>query len=139
MVNIRLAKIEDCKACAELSKIKELETNGDYVPEDYFKLLVDDDEMFFIAESENKVVGFIVGEPMKGGLAFMSILAVDTSLRGKGIGKKLVETFRKKCYEKGLKFIVFYAPKFNENTIEFYKKQGFNEGKLHVQFTEVRN
>lgn len=139
MVNVRLAKIDDCKACAELSKIKELETNGDYVPEDYFKLLVDDDEMFFIAEFENKIVGFIVGEPMKGGLAFMSILTVDTNLRGKGIGKLLVEAFRKRCDEKGLKFIVFYAPKFNENTIEFYKKQGFNEGKLHVQFTEVRN
>jgi predicted N-acetyltransferase YhbS len=78
MVNIRLAEIKDCEACCRLSEIKELETaDGSYISEDYFKKIVDEDEMFFVAEDSNQIVGYILGEPMKVNLAFLSLLTVD--------------------------------------------------------------
>ena len=139
MVKIRLSKLKDCKKCVELSRIEELRPAGsDYISEGYFRIFVDKDEMFFVAEENGKIVGYILGEPMKGKLANLGLLAVDPNFRGKGVGKKLVESFRKKCDEKGLKFLLLYAPKFNKNTLEFYKKCGFKEGKEHIQFLEER-
>jgi len=139
MVEIRLAKLEDCKNCAELSRIEELRpAESDFISEGYFRIFVDKDEMFFVAEDNGEIVGYILGEPMKGKMANLGLLTVNSKLRGKGIGKKLVETFRKKCDEKGLKYILLYAPKFNKNTLEFYKKCGFKEGKEHIQFLETR-
>lgn len=139
MVEIRLAKIGDCKKCAELSRIEELRPAGsDFISEGYFRIFVDKDEMFFVAEDKGKIIGYILGEPMKGNLANLGLLTVDNNFRGKGIGKKLVEAFRKKGDEKGLKYLLLYAPKFNKKTLEFYKKCGFKEGKEHIQFLETR-
>ena len=139
MVNIRLANLDDCKKCAKLSEIEELKTaTGTFITENYFRIFVDEDEMFFVAEENEEIAGYILGEPRKGKLANLGLLTVSKNHRNKGIGKKLVGEFRKKCDEKGLKHILLYAPKFNENTIEFYKKCGFTKGKEHVNFLEVR-
>lgn len=135
---IRLAKPKDCKACHELSKIKELEVaDGSYISEDYFKKMVDKDEMFFVAEKDNKIIGYLLGEPLKGDMAFLSLLAVDESQRGKGIGKQLLNKFEEQCKNKKLNPIIFYAPKFNKNTLHFYNKQGYMQGKDHVQFMKI--
>ena len=76
MVIIRLAKIEDCDACCKLSEIKELATaDGSYISENYFQKNVDEDEMFFVAEEAGKIVGYILGEPLKDNLAFLSLLS----------------------------------------------------------------
>jgi len=138
MVKIRLAKIEDCTACCNLSKIKELATpEGGHISENYFKKNVDDDEMFFVAEEDGKIVGYILGEPLKDNLTFLSLLTVDESQRGKGLGKKLISRFEEQCRNKKLNPIIFYAPKFNEDTIAFYNKQGYMQGKDHVQFMKI--
>lgn len=139
MVQIRLAAIDDCARCAELSRIEELRpAQSDFISEGYFRLFVDDDEMFLVAEDFGTVVGYALGEPIKGNMALLGLLAVDKSVRGKGIGKKLIQAFRERCDEKGLKFIILYAPQSNENTLEFYRRCGFTEGKGHVQFIEDR-
>lgn len=138
MTNIRLAKIEDCNACSKLSEIKELAAaDGSFISENYFKKNVDDDEMFFVAEDNNQIVGYILGEPLKDNLAFLSLLTIDKSQRGKGLGKQLIVKFEEQCRNKKLNPIIFYAPKFNENTIAFYKKQGYMQGKDHVQFMKI--
>ncbi|MFP4424278.1 MAG: GNAT family N-acetyltransferase [Candidatus Woesearchaeota archaeon] len=138
MVNIRLARIGDCKPCCKLSEIKELETpGGGFISENYFKKNIDDDEMFFVAEDNDEIVGYILGEPMKDNMAFLSLLTIDKSQRGKGLGKKLLAKFEEQCHSKKLNPILFYAPRFNENTIAFYNKQGYIQGKDHVQFMKV--
>ena len=139
MIKIRHAALKDCKKCAGLSKIEELKpVIGSYIPERYFKLFVDKDKMFFVAEYNNKIVGYILGEPMKGRLANLGLLAVDKKFRGKGIGKKLVEAFRKRCDKKKLNYMWLNAPKSNKKTLEFYRKCGFKEGKEHILFAESR-
>lgn len=138
MTTIRLARIEDCKACCRLSEIEELQTpDGGSISENYFKKNIDDDEMFFVAEENDEIVGYILGEPMKDNLAFLSLLTVDESHRGKGLGKQLLAKFEEQCKKKRLNPIIFYAPKFNENTTAFYNKQGYMQGKDHVQFMKI--
>ena len=136
-MKIRLATKKDCKRCAELSKIAELKpTIGGYITPNYFKNFVDKDKMFFVAEENNEVLGYILGEPLKGKLALLGLLSVDKKARDKGIGRKLVETFRRRCKQKKLTYTLIYAPSFNKKTIDFYKKCGFKKGKEHVNFAE---
>ena len=122
-----------------MSRIDELENPVEgHAPEEYFKLCVDDDEMFIVAEEEGKIVGYILGEPMKGNVAYVGFLTVSEEMRGKGVGKMLVEAFRKRCDEKGLTFLFLFAPKWNENTLAFYNSCGFTKGREFVHFAEVR-
>jgi len=137
---IRLATKKDCISCAELSKIKELkDPHGDFISEEYFRNFVDVDEMFFVAEDNNKIVGYILGEPLKCNLALLGLLTVSEKFRGQGIGKQLIKAFRDSCDNHNVEYIFFYAPNFNKNTIEFYKKQGFvTNDKLYSCFGENR-
>jgi len=138
MLKIRPARNDDCKKCAEFSQINELRTaGGRYISEEYFRECVDDDEMFIVAELDEEVVGYILGEPMKGNIAYLSLLTVSGNHRGKGIGKKLINAFLKRCEKKSLSYISLYAPKFNEKTITFYENCGFTRGKDHMQFEKV--
>ena len=139
MIKIRNATLKDCRKCAELSRIPELELPLEkYISEKYFRLFVDSDKMFFVAEKGREIIGYVLGEPMKGNLANLGLLAVDRKFRGKGIGKKLIDAMRKRCDEKGLTYILLYAPKNNKKTLEFYREHGFKEGKSYVQFVELR-
>jgi ribosomal protein S18 acetylase RimI-like enzyme len=139
MALIRVAREEDCSECECLSRIEELKTaTGNFLGKDYFKCFIDDDELFLVAEEEGSVVGYILGEPMKGRVAHIGMFTVSESHRGRGIGKMLVERFRKRCDEKGIRFIILYASE-NEKTIEFYRHRGFIEGKEYVHFLDMRN
>jgi ribosomal-protein-alanine N-acetyltransferase len=138
MVTIRNARLEDCMMCVELSKIEEFtQPDGSHVPYDYLKSYIDEDEMFLVAEVKGRVVGYILGEPLKGKIAYVALLTVDSQVRGKGIGRKLIDAFLKRCSEKELKYVFGFAPKFNKRTIEFYRKCGFKEGKEHIQFADI--
>ena len=140
MVNIRKATKKDIGSIVELSKIEELKTaTGGFISESYFNEFIDENGIVFVAEDNDNIIGYVLGEPMKGKLANLGLLAVHKDRRGQGIGKMLVDAFRKECDERGLTFILLYAPQFNENTLEFYRKAGFSEGKAHVQFIEDRS
>ena len=129
MVTIRPARLEDCQTCHELGKIQELAfTNGSFLPEEFFRIRVDHDQMFFVAEEEGQVIGFVVGEPLKGGIAYMGSFTVAEAWRGKGIGKMLISALVERCKEKKMNTLFFCAPKFNEKTIGFYRSQGFVQG-----------
>jgi ribosomal protein S18 acetylase RimI-like enzyme len=139
MIKIRSAKLKDCKKCSELSKIKELKTaDNSFISENYFRCFVDTDDMFFVAEEKENVIGYLLGEPLKGNLAFLSLLTVDKEHRNKGIGKKLIDRFKKRCDKKKLNYLVLYAPEFNKKTHKFYKSNNFIQGKKLIQFIEER-
>jgi len=52
---------------------------------------------------------------------------VDSSSRGQGIGKTLVDNFKQYCAEKNIQNLKVVASAKNKNAQEFYKKQGFSE------------
>jgi ribosomal protein S18 acetylase RimI-like enzyme len=132
---IRPALHQDCETCAGLSRIEEHEVpGGDHLPSDFFAANIDEDEMFIVAEDNGEVMGYILGQPMKGGYAYLSLLAIDAKMRGKGIGKMLVDAFLKRCIEKKLFFVSLFAPSFNEGTLEFYRTLGFEPGREHLEF-----
>jgi ribosomal protein S18 acetylase RimI-like enzyme len=132
---VKLGTANDCEACAQLSRIEELDSPGaDYIPAEFFEAHVDDDEMFLVAELSGNVVGCVVGQPMKGDWAYISLLAVDSMMMGKGIGKMLIDAILKKRVALGFGYVTLFAPKFNEKTLGFYRSIGLVEGRKHVQF-----
>ncbi|MHA2141959.1 MAG: GNAT family N-acetyltransferase [Candidatus Thorarchaeota archaeon] len=134
-IKVRPGAASDCKVCAQLSVIEELDSPGtDFMPAEFFEAHIDDDEMFLVAEAKGNVVGCVVGQPMKGDWAYISLLIVDPELRGQGVGKMLIETILKRCVAMRFGYVTLFAPKFNKKTLGFYRSRGFVEGKEHIQF-----
>lgn len=61
--------------------------------------------------------------------AYIHLLCVDPKMRGKHIGKKLVEKFTEEAALKNCKKIYLITKPVNWNSISFYKKLGFLEDK----------
>lgn len=141
MALIRSAKPADAKRCEEISRIPELkDAEGNFIPDNYFRncALENDDGLFMVAETQdskdNEIIGYILGDRLKGNIAHLGLLAVSQESRNKGIGKELLEAFRDKCIELDLFYMFLYAPQENKNTLEFYKRCGLTEGKGHINF-----
>jgi ribosomal protein S18 acetylase RimI-like enzyme len=73
------------------------------------------------------LLGFISQENPED--AYIHLLCVDPKMRGKHIGRKLVEKFTEEAALKECKKIYLITKPVNWNSISFYKKLGFLEDK----------
>jgi len=85
----------------------------------------------FVAEVENKVVGFalyyIRYSTWKGQRMYLEDILVNEPMRGKGIGKLLFDELIKEAKEKKFNGMVWQVLEWNEPAINFYKKyEGVN-------------
>jgi len=62
-------------------------------------------------------------------------LYVDPAMRGKGIGKALLQHLARRCVAEGLGRFEWWVLDWNEPSIEFYKAQG---GVMQDEWTKVR-
>jgi len=80
----------------------------------------------FVAEVENKVVGFalyyIRYSTWKGQRLYLEDILVNEPYRGKGIGKLLFDQLVEEAKEKKLQAMVWQVLEWNEQAINFYKK-----------------
>ena len=70
----------------------------------------------------------------KGQTMYLEDILVTESMRGKGIGKMLIEKLIEEAKEKGFKRITWQVLDWNEPAINFYKKFG---AKFDPQWTNV--
>ena len=84
------------------------------------------DELFFVAEINNKIVGLIFGEVLKGAGCLLWMLAVDSIYRKHDIGTKLLTYYETVCKERGIEWIFLCAP---DSAKRFYQKQNYSMGK----------
>ena len=136
MFKIRKAKKEDCPAMLDL--IRELalyekaphevtvdpihfEDSGFGEKPVWWAFVVEDE-----SRSENPVVAFalyyIRYSTWKGQVMYLEDILVTESMRGKGIGKMLMERLIEEAKEKGFKRITWQVLDWNEPAINFYKK-----------------
>ena len=82
----------------------------------------------FVAEYNYKVVGMALFYPRystwKGPTLHLEDLIVTESMKGKGIGTKLYNSFIDYAILKGVKRVEWVVLDWNKSAIEFYKKTG---------------
>ena len=133
--NIRLAQREDCSAMLEL--IRELavyEKAPDEVTVDPLHFEESGFGLnpvwwaFVVENQEKKVVAFalyyIRYSTWKGQVMYLEDILVTETMRGKGIGKMLIERLIQEAKEKGFKRMTWQVLDWNEPAINFYKKFG---------------
>lgn len=88
------------------------------------------------------ILGFISQENPEE--VYIHLLCVDPTMRGKNVGRKLVEKFLDDAALKGCKIVYLITKPINWNSIAFYRKLGFIEDKSHdtiniMGVTAIRN
>lgn len=143
-IAIRKATQEDLKAIQELNyKLFELEYNNfdpalnmnwtfSQTGENYFKKSIENATVW-VAVYNNKVIGYLAGSIEKTpayttkSLAELDNFYIDEEYRRQGIGKRLVEEFKKYCINKEIEEIKVTASAKNMNAKAFYQNNGFDE------------
>ena len=92
-----------------------------------------------VAIYENKIVGYLIGSLntqnryniyLQAELDNMCILE---QYRNLGIGSKLFNKFKEICIENNIKELKVVASYKNQNALEFYKKNGFEEAEITLK------
>ena len=80
----------------------------------------------FVAEDIfGNLIGALTGTRMSNGRASIALFAVDAKHRHQGVGSRLLDDFRLKCFMQGYTEIQLELRTTNVNALEFYKKHGF--------------
>jgi ribosomal protein S18 acetylase RimI-like enzyme len=85
--NVRRLDERDIDAAINLTDLE----NWGYTRADFRRLLALSPEGCFVAESRGRVVGVLTTTSYEG-LAFLGAVIVSPELRGKGVGKAMMET-----------------------------------------------
>ncbi len=133
--NIRRAQREDCSAMLEL--IRELAVYEKAPDEVTVDPLHFEESGFglnpvwwaFVVENQEKKVAafalyYIRYSTWKGQVMYLEDILVTETMRGKGIGKMLIERLIQEAKELGFKRISWQVLDWNEPAINFYKKFG---------------
>jgi ribosomal protein S18 acetylase RimI-like enzyme len=92
--------------------------------EEIEKKLARDPDLFLVAECEHKIVGSVIaGYDGRRGMVYH--LAVDSSVRGRGIGSRLMEEIEARLRAKGCLKSYLLVAEDNHEVDAFYKKQGW--------------
>ncbi|MFP4112631.1 MAG: GNAT family N-acetyltransferase [Candidatus Woesearchaeota archaeon] len=124
MMKIRKAKKED------IDKIQKILISGcmlNFPEQDgkkaMLKILKLQPDYFLVAEENKEVLGMIRG-CYDGSRALIHQLIIGSDARGKGVGTHLLKAITQSFKKRGAKTISCAS---TQNTIDFYKKFGFNE------------
>ncbi|MCR4263340.1 MAG: GNAT family N-acetyltransferase [Candidatus Roizmanbacteria bacterium] len=135
-MNVRPATINDLQQCEQLAQDPMLEfPSGGYPDKSYLEKYIDD-TYFLVAEDDNRVVGFILGEPLKDNGTGLWFLIVHENYRRKGFAKKLLEEFFSRAKSHERKWIFLTAHIHNEAALNFYRQMGFVQGKPHFEMAK---
>ncbi|MDD3487436.1 MAG: GNAT family N-acetyltransferase [Candidatus Moranbacteria bacterium] len=90
-MKIRKAKQSDAKKCIELTKTPEFIFPGEKNFVEKYLLDFIKKGIFYVAEENQKIVGFISAQEIFGREMWIDMIVVDKNFRGKGIGTKLIK------------------------------------------------
>ena len=98
----------------------------------YFEDLINN-QYVIVAILNDEIVGYLAGTINEKGsyeeiqYGEINNMLVKDECRGYGIGKKLINNFKDYCRENNIYNVKVEASAKNENAINFYKKNGFEE------------
>ena len=89
------------------------------------------DDASFVAEYENRVVGYMISNTLMGGFgieksAWIAILGVDPKFMGEGIGKRLAEEIFGFYRDMGIEYVYTSVRWDSTDLLSFFKTLGFD-------------
>lgn len=140
MKNIKELKIHQIEECAKLfvKTFNEEPWNEKWTLDKALKRILDYHKSAGFKGSiyieEGKIIGVILGNKeqwFNGEIFSIKEFYVDSSVQGKGIGKKLITKFEKELKEEGISSVQFWTLK-GSMALEFYKKLGYEVSESYV-------
>ena len=92
--------------------------------ETFEKSIKDEDTVMLVAKNNNKIVGFLFGSPLNGGVASIAWVAVTAEVRGLGIGEMLCDRAKIAYHTIGAHKIVLYTE--TDSARQFYERIGYS-------------
>lgn len=136
---IRPAEKKDLEACEILGRISEFKLpDGRFMKAQWLEAYLDPD-FYLVMEKDDKIIGFIAGDPLKGNGMLLMFLMIDKNMRSKGFGSILLEEFEKKIQKRGVEWILLYGPTQNKQTLKFYEKHKYTKGGTYHEFLKELN
>ncbi|KRF58279.1 GNAT family acetyltransferase [Bacillus sp. Soil768D1] len=131
-MGIRTAKVDDWKAISKLLDQLDYPDTETFIKEKIEKLLIHPDEELLVYEDDERVIAFISLHyipqlAVKGDFARISYFAVDTTIRSKGIGRKIEEFCSDLAIKRNCDRIEVHCHTRRIDAHRFYSRQGFTE------------
>lgn len=140
-VIIRKAKMDDAKAIAELSLQMDHDMTEAEALERLTNILEDKKQTLLVAEVDGKVQGYnsvsANYELLNGVQARIEGLVVNESIRGLGLGRKLMEKAEEWAKEQGSKSMKLASNSKRIEAHKFYEKIGYTRAKEQAAFKKV--
>lgn len=104
---------------------------------DLLSLFASDGEFCLVAELDDRIVGFALGcmleKPRSAWrYGYLEWLGVEPSMKGKGIGKRLLNRLTDIFIDHGARIMLVDTEMENVDAIQFFKNQGFGNDVPHV-------
>lgn len=101
-------------------------------------------QTFYVAETENKVVGILsfLHRSVRGAhqvareVLFVDTMAVDEAYRGKGVGTAFLDFLKKIKEERGFDGIELQVNARNKAAYDIYRSWGFTEKSINLELPE---
>ncbi len=127
---IRKATPKDSKEALVLVQEPSLTIDAEEYPDDELYFIEScESGVFFVAEENDKVIGFILGFKLTRSTYVLELIVVNNNIRGKGVGSKLLNKFREEISKLGATSYFLFSPDESKQTHQFYLKNGLKGGK----------
>ena len=123
MIIVRNMRAEDTVAVFDLFN-RSLDGSFSLDVVEYF-LTFWPDGQFIAVDLFGNVVGALCGTKLANGFASIALFAVDRGFRKQGVGTRLLDAFKTKCYMQGFSAIQLELRVTNSEAYRFYVKNGF--------------
>lgn len=128
---IEKLNIEDISQVLELhSTLIPVEISFDKAIETYKEMLTNENYYLVVAKEDNKIIGSAIGICCKClAVSFLVIedVIVKEGLRGKCIGRKLMESLDEFARTKNCAYAILVSSDFRKNAHQFYERVGFTD------------
>ena len=126
-IQLELAKPKDAKVIGVMSRdLIEYGLGWSWTPARVYRHIQSANSMVLVARAEQTVRGFAILQ-MMGKHANLSLLAVDPSFQGQGIGRDLVKFVEQAIATAGIATIFLELREINEEALTFYQSLGYRE------------
>jgi ribosomal protein S18 acetylase RimI-like enzyme len=142
MVSVRQMEIDDLAAVFHLGErlFTAREAPNLYRTWDEYEvisLFQSDDELCFVAEMEEHIVGFLLGTTVTKShsawkYGYLVWLGIDPGYHGQGIASKLFHRFRDLMLANGVRMLLVDTEAENLAALHFFRKMGFGNPQEHI-------